>query len=87
MGCGDTTGTTAAGREKERRMVTSSRTRRSPTQKTARSIVRKYRRQVRQAELQRLKSVIPAVRENNVVSEVSIYMLTIDEISAVFLLR
>ena len=71
MGCGERI-TTTTGREDERRMMTSTSTRRSPTQKTARSIVRKYRRQVRQAELQRLKSVIPAVRENNVVSEVSI---------------
>jgi len=48
------------------------RTERSPTQKRAKAIVKKYKRQVRQAEFKRLQSIIPAVREDDEATEATI---------------
>ena len=44
---------------------------RSPNQNRAREIVRKYRRQVREAEFRRLRSVVPAVADDEKASQVS----------------
>ena len=43
----------------------------SPGQQKARAIVRKYRRQVRYAQLHRLKALVPAVAEREEATEVS----------------
>ena len=43
----------------------------SPGQRKARAIVRKYRRNVRYAQLHRLKSLVPAVAEREEATEVS----------------
>jgi hypothetical protein len=42
----------------------------SPTQRQAKDIVRKYRRQVRNAEFRKLRSIVPAVAENEKASQV-----------------
>ena len=44
--------------------------RRSPSQRRAREIVRKYRRHVRNAEFRRLRSVVPAVADDEKASQV-----------------
>ena len=46
-------------------------TRRSPSQRRAREIVRKYRKHVRNAEFRRLRSVVPAVADDEKASQVS----------------
>jgi len=45
---------------------------RSPTQNRAKAIIKKYKRQVRQAEFRRLQSIIPAVREDDQATEAEI---------------
>lgn len=45
---------------------------RSPTQNRAKAIIKKYKRQVRQAEFRRLQSIIPAVREDDQATEATI---------------
>jgi len=54
------------------RPTTQSRADRSPTQSRAKAIVKKYKRQVRQAEFQRLQSIIPTVREDDEATEETI---------------
>ena len=43
----------------------------SPTQHRAKAIIRKYRRHVRQVEFKRLRSIVPAVANNEKASQVS----------------
>ena len=44
----------------------------SPTQYRAKAIIRKYRRHVRQVEFKRLRSIVPAVANNEKASQVGI---------------
>ena len=45
----------------------------SPTQHRAKAIIRKYRRHVRQVEFKRLRSIVPAVANNEKASQVRKY--------------
>lgn len=49
----------------------------SPGQRKARAIVRKYRRNVRYAQLHRLKSLVPAVAEREEASEMEVLQETV----------
>ena len=52
--------------------ATTAGTRRSPSQRRAREIVRKYRKHVRNAEFRRLRSVVPAVADDEKASQVKL---------------
>jgi len=62
--------------------VSAHRWRRSPSQRRAREIVRKYRRHVRNAEFRRLRSVVPAVADDEKASQADILEETIRYIDA-----
>lgn len=60
-----------------RRPTATTVTRRSPSQRRAREIVRKYRKHVRNAEFRRLRSVVPAVADDEKASQAEILEETI----------